>query len=101
MKVRLDRAHVVGHQLRVQVVHDAAERLRRTLESRGYATTVTPDGAANRWECQATTCLVPDPKGLGMLRAEFTALAAAERGLYAGWRPLPPEEETPPASPTD
>jgi len=72
---------------------DGAERIRRSLASLGYATTVTPEGEENRWTCLAFVRMVPELTQLRSLRREFTRLAATERGLYAGWRVAPSAEE--------
>ncbi len=73
---------------------DAAERVRRSLEAQGFSASVTPEGEANRWACLAVVTMIPDHSRLGKLRQELTALAAAERGWYVGWRVQGTEEES-------
>lgn len=65
---------------------DAAERVRRSLEARGFVATVTPEGEADRWACLAVVTMIPDRARLAELRGELSALAGAERGWYVGWR---------------
>ena len=64
---------------------EAAERLEQKVRALHFETKVQPSAQGSAWLVLATKSMLPNQADLVLLREQFTALAAAEKGEYDGW----------------
>ena len=64
---------------------EAAERLELKVQALHFETKVQPAAKGPDWLVLATKSMVPKQADLALIREQFTALAAAEKGEYDGW----------------
>ena len=64
---------------------EAAQRLESQVRALHFETKVQPAAQGSQWLVLATKSMVPKQADLVLVRQQFTALAAAERGDYDGW----------------
>jgi hypothetical protein len=68
---------------------NAAERAELQLIGLAFSTRVEHGKSADEWLIQATKKMYPVESDLAGLRDKLNAIAAAERGVYEGWRAKP------------
>jgi hypothetical protein len=64
---------------------EAAERLASKVRALQFGTKVDRAARGPDWLVLATKSMIPTESTLAEIRAQFTALAAAEKGEYDGW----------------
>ena len=65
--------------------NEAAQRLESQVRALHFETKVQPAVQGSQWLALATKSMVPKQADLVLVRRQFTALAAAEKGEYDGW----------------
>jgi len=64
---------------------EAAERLESKVRALHFQTKVQPAAQGSEWLVLATKSMILKVADLASVREKFTALAAAEKGVYDGW----------------
>jgi hypothetical protein len=64
---------------------EAAQRLESQVRALHFETKVQAAAQGSQWLVLATKSMVPKQEDLVLVRQQFTALAAAEKGEYDGW----------------
>jgi hypothetical protein len=64
---------------------EAAQRLESQVRALHFETKVQPAAQGSQWLVLATKSMVPKQADLVLVRQQFSALAAAEKGEYDGW----------------
>jgi hypothetical protein len=64
---------------------EAAQRLESQVRALHFESKVQPAAQGSQWLVLATKSMVPKQADLVLVRQQFTALAAAEKGEYDGW----------------
>jgi hypothetical protein len=82
------KLHDFGFSLRFPT-QKAAERAELQLIGLAFSTRIEHGKTADEWLIQATKKMYPVESDLAGLRDKLNAIAAAERGVYEGWRAKP------------
>src|SRR5262245_13016333 len=84
--VDMSKPQVISFLLHFSDGDGEAEGCVRIYEKKFNVVTSRPEKAGEKWTCEATKTMLPELKVLRKIRRDFSAIAAANRGTYEGWK---------------